>query len=177
VAHPVRIDERGGNYYPLNEEQLAEGRTYAAPSQAPVGLARLVREYAARLPYPLSLTETNIQGTVHDRISWLKYTLEQAELLQGQGVPLRRAAWYPLFDCTGWNSLLQAPRWSRDPQGIFSCDSRWTRRPTEFSRAYGAVAAGMTSDQIPAYAFTPRHDRTLHALMQTVNWEWVPAPS
>ena len=67
------------------------------------------------------MTETNIQGTVRDRISWLKYMLNQCEKLQSEGVPLRRFGWYPLFDCAGWSSLLQGKRWKRDPQGIFTC--------------------------------------------------------
>lgn len=173
--HPAQIDERGGNYYPLNEEELFRGQTHAAPSLHPEGFAALVREYAARLPYPLSLTETNIQGTVRDRISWLKYMLEETENLQADGLTLRRFAWYPLFDCCGWNSLLQAKRWTRDPQGIFSCDDQWKRKPNEFSRIYRAVARGMTSKSIPAYTFTFRHDHTLRALKTRMQWDWIDA--
>jgi len=173
LAHPVHIDERGGNYYPLSEEELLHGATYAAPSRNPVGLARLVHEYSARLPYPLSLTETNIQGTARDRISWLKYMLEQAEQLAENGLVLRRFAWYPLFDCAGWNSLLQGKRWKRDPQGIFHCDGGWERQPTEFSEIYAAITAGMRSTDIPAYAFTERHDHVLGPLKQQMNWTWI----
>jgi beta-glucosidase len=173
AEHPARIDERGGNYYPLNEEELVDCRTYAAPSQQPVGLAAVVREYAERLPYPLSLTETNICGTIRDRISWLKYVLQEVETLAGEGRALHRFAWYPLFDCCGWGSLLQAPEWSRDLQGIFSCDDDWSRRENEFSRVYRAVAAGLRSDAIPAYAFTSIHDRTLGPLKAHMSWDWV----
>ncbi len=172
--NPVRLDERGGNYYPLNEEELRDGRTYAAPSRHPVGFAALVREYAARLHSPLSLTETNIQGTVRDRISWLKYMLQETERLQAGGLALRRFAWYPLFDCAGWNSLLQGKRWRRDPQGIYSCDRNWNRVPNEFSRIYRSVAAGQTSEAIPSYMFTPRHESTLGPLRATfMDWEWI----
>jgi hypothetical protein len=172
-THPVRIDERGGNYYPLNEEELLNGQTHHAPSRSPAGFGQLVREYAARLPYPLSLTETNIQGTVRDRISWLKYMLEEAENLQASGFNLRRFAWYPLFDCAGWNSLLQGKRWKRDPQGIFTCDEHWSRQSNEFARIYRAVSQGLRSDGIPSYAFTPRHDRTLAALKSHMPWKWI----
>ena len=174
LEHPQRLDERGGNYYPLNEEQLLRGATHRAPSADPLGFAGVVEHYARRLAYPLSLTETNIQGHVRDRISWLKYMLEQAERLQAEGITLRRFAWYPLFDCAGWGSLLQAPQWSRDPQGIYSCDADWQRMPTEFSRIYRAVAAGMPSSDIPAYALTARHEHTLRPLTRNLGWNWVP---
>lgn len=171
--HPAPPDERGGNYYPLNEEELLNGGTHAAPSRHPVGLGAVVREYAERLPTPLSLTETNVQGTVRDRISWLKYVLEEVERLAAEGISLRRFAWYPLFDCCGWASLLQAERWSRDPQGLFSCDRRWNRHETELSRLYAAVAAGLTPSAIPPYRLTPRCARLLSPLMERVRWEWV----
>jgi hypothetical protein len=94
-AQPVELDHRYGNYYPLNEEQLSGGLTHHAPSLAPKGFAQVVLAYAQRLPYPLSLGETNIQGTVYDRISWLKYMVEQSEHLQADhGVFLQEFIWY-----------------------------------------------------------------------------------
>lgn len=171
-GNPAPYDERGGNYYPLNEEQLADGKTHHAPSQAPRGLAALMGDYAERLMMPLSMTETNIQGTVRDRISWLKYMLEQCERAEAAGIPLRRFAWYPLFDCCGWNSLLQGKRWTRDPQGLFSCGRTWERQETELSRLYAEVAAGKPSAELPAYRFTARHDRTLAGL-KPHDWDWV----
>ena len=174
LENPAHIDERGGNYYPLNEEQLLNGVTHHAPSHEPLGLAALAREYAARVRAPLSLTETNIQGTVRDRISWLKYILEECEALASSGLQLRRFAWYPLFDCCGWNSLLQGKRWRRDPQGIFTCNGRWAREPNEFSDTYRAVVGGLSSQQIPAYAFTSAHDERLGPLKKLMRWDWVP---
>jgi beta-glucosidase/6-phospho-beta-glucosidase/beta-galactosidase len=172
--HPARIDERGGNYYPLSEEQLRDGVTAHAPSTTPVGFAAVVREYAARLDVPLSLTETNIQGTVRDRISWLKYMLEQTEQLAATGVWLRRFAWYPLFDCAGWQVLLRggACEWPRDPQGIFSCDEQWRRIPTELSHCYAQVARGAPSTDLPAYRFGPQHERSLHGWRSQMLWHW-----
>lgn len=169
----VTLDERGGNYYPLNEEQLLAGHTRHAPSFDPVGLVALVREYAERVPTPLSLTETNIQGTARDRIAWLKYILECCEILQADGIALRRFAWYPLFDCAGWNSLLQGRRWRRDPQGVFTCTTDWQRESSEFSEIYRAVAQGLPSSRIPAYAFSPAHDVRLSALKRLMRWQWI----
>lgn len=126
-AHPVCIDERGGNYYPLSEEQLENGHTRHAPSRAPLGFAGVVHQYAARLPYPLSLTETNIQGSVRDRVSWLKYMLEQAEGLARAGIGLNRFSWYPLFDCAGWQCLLQ-PRWTGQNRPVVDGSKPASRR-------------------------------------------------
>lgn len=173
LENPARIDERGGNYYPLNEEELLAGQTHHAPSRHPRGLAGVVPEYAERLPYPLTLTETNIQGTVRDRISWLKYMLEQTEKLAARGINFRCFAWYPLFDCAGWNCLLQHKRWKRDPQGIVSCGKNWRREPTEFTDVYAKLAGGAKSRNIPAYRFTSKHDRTLAGLYPQMNWNWV----
>lgn len=176
VDHPARINERGGNYYPLNEEQLLEGRTHHAPSHDARGLADVATDYAHRLPCPLSMTETNIQGTVADRISWLKYIMSQVEILGELGIPMRRFAWYPLFDCAGWNSLLQDPTWKRDPQGIFTCGPSWEREWTEFASAYAHLNGGATSADLPAYRFSSRHDHTLRSLKKQMIWAWQEAP-
>jgi beta-glucosidase/6-phospho-beta-glucosidase/beta-galactosidase len=172
LQNPIEIHERGGNYYPLSEEQLLNGQTHHAPSHNPVGMAAVIAEYAERLPYPLSLTETNIQGTVRDRISWLKYTLEQAEQLSAQGISLLRFTWFPLFDCAGWNCLLQDKWWKQDPQGVLSCERGWQRRRTEFTDCYGRVARGARSATLPAYRFTSRHERTLGPFIKELRWDW-----
>jgi beta-glucosidase/6-phospho-beta-glucosidase/beta-galactosidase len=172
LEHPVRIDERGGNYYPLNEEQLLHGATYYAPSREPVGLAAIVPEYAERIDAPLSLTETNIQGTVRDRISWLKYVLEQSEVLARRGIRFRSFAWYPLFDCAGWNCLLQHKKWRRDPQGIVSCGRNWRREATELTDVYAKIVDRPDSSKLPAYRFSPAHDRTLAGLRRQMKWNW-----
>lgn len=162
----------GGNYYPLNEEQLFKGATYRAPSREPLGLAGIVPEYAKRLPYPLSLTETNIQGTVRDRISWLKFTLEQSEKLGALGVAFRSFAWYPLFDCAGWNCLLQGKRWRRDPQGLVTYGKNWRRESTELTDCYAKVVGGAPSSGLPAYEFTSFHQLTLAPLRRQMDWRW-----
>ena len=134
----------------------------------------MATDYAKRLGIPLSLSETNIQGSVRDRISWLKYMLEQAESLVASGVPLKRFAWYPLFDCAGWNSLLQGETWKRDPQGIFSCGENWERQSTELSELYGELARGKTSKDLPAYAFSAQHIDALAPLRKQMLWDWIP---
>ena len=175
--HPVPIDQRYGNYYPLNEEQLLNGETHHAPSLAPKGFAGVALDYAKRLPYPLSLGETNIQGTIYDRISWLKYMVEQTEQLRDQHkIALQEFAWYPLFDCAGWRVLLQGDNWPRDPQGIFWCDEAWNRHPSELSDLYQQLGQEGSSHQIPAYCFGPEHDRSLGALRAQMQWDWQEPP-
>jgi hypothetical protein len=175
--HPTAIDHRYGNYYPLNEEQLMNGQTYQAPSLDPKGFAGVVLDYSQRLPYPLSLGETNIQGTIYDRISWLKYMLAQAEQLRDQhGITLREFVWYPLFDCAGWRVLLQGEVWPRDPQGIFGCDEGWQRHASPLSVIYQRLVQGGTSAEIPAYHFGPQHQQSLGALTQQMPWHWQEQP-
>lgn len=175
--HPAAIDQRYGNYYPLNEEQLLHGQTHHAPSRNPKGFAGVALDYAQRLPYPLSLGETNIQGTVYDRISWLKYMLEQAEQLRDRhGVILQEFVWYPLFDCAGWRVLLQGEEWPRDPQGIFLCDEEWQRCGSELSVIYQRLVQGGASADIPAYHFGLEHAQSLGALMQQMVWNWQEQP-
>jgi len=176
AEHPVRIDERGGNYYPLNEEQLRDGKTFHAPSKAPRGFADVVQDYAARVKPPLSLTETNIQGSVADRISWLKYMLEQTEKAREGGVEFQQFAWYPLFDCVGWHCLLQGRCWSKDPQGLYTCAGGCRRVSTELSRWYQRMVRRCDSEALPAYAFGPKHERTLAGLMSQMDWRWEEAP-
>ncbi len=174
--NPVTLDERGGNYYPLSEEELRRGRTVHAPSWNARGFAAVAGDYARRLRCPLSLTETNIQGSVADRISWLKYMLEQAELLADRNIPLQQFAWFPLFDCAGWGCLLQGHDWPHDPQGIYSCNEHWQRVPTALSQSYGRVVRGATSADLPAYRFHRRHDETLCGLLPQMEWEWEDPP-
>jgi len=172
VEHPARIDVRGGDYYPLCEEQLLRGVTHHAPSRDPVGLAAIAVEYAQRIDVPLSLTETNIQGTVRDRISWLKYTLEQVETLEQRGVRLQSFSWYPLFDCAGWHCLLQQKKWKRDPQGIVSCDDGWRRVPTELTDHYASIVRGVRSSDLPGYSFTQSQSEKLAPLTRQMKWRW-----
>jgi hypothetical protein len=90
----------------------------------------------------------------------------------GGGLRVFGFAWYPLFDCAGWNCLLLGSRWKRDPQGIFSCGSKWERIATELTDLYAKVAGGARSHQLPAYEFTSTHDRTLAALKRQMKWSW-----
>jgi hypothetical protein len=173
-ARPVKFNARGLDYYKINEEELKQGVTYNAPSLRPLGFARVAMEYFNRLGLPLRLTETNIQGLFTDRITWLKYMRGQYEELR-RWLPagyLRGFDWYPLFDCRGWLSLLQAGNWPWDPQGIFWCDERGRRHESELSVWYARLAGGARADDLPAYRFQPHLERELRGFLPQMSWEW-----
>lgn len=174
VSNAVRLDARGVNYYKLNEEELEGGLTKNAPSLHPRGFASVAYDYYERLGLPLRMTETNIQGFIEDRVSWLKYMRSQYELLRTM---LPKGAllgfdWYPLFDCKGWYSLLQADEWPWDPQGIFWCDVNGERRSSELSHWYSHLASGGSAADIPAYTFHNRLQRELQGFMPQMQWDW-----
>jgi len=153
---------------------LLQGETYHAPSRTPRGFAEVALDYFDRLRLPLRLTETNIQGFCSDRISWLKYMRRQYELLR-RYLPsgyLKGFDWYPLFDCKGWHSLLQAEEWPWDPQGIFWCDEQGRRRESELSDWYRHLVQGGSSDDLPAYRFQPQLEQELSGFLPQMPWQW-----
>jgi len=65
------------------------------------------------------LSETNIRGFVSDRISWLKYMVEQETLEKylPRGIPFR--GWYPFVDSTGLMFARDTGKLQHRPAGIF----------------------------------------------------------
>jgi len=176
--NPARIDVLGLDYYSHCElEWGREGRIY--PNQMPEGFLPTALEYAERYKLPLMLTETNIRGYVSDRISWLKFMVEQCEILEEKlkpmNIPFEGFCWYPFIDSTDWGSLLTEANNHLDPQGIFWLDqNRETRHASELSEIFGALARGqITSKDIPAYRFLPPLDETLKDLLPLMeHWDW-----
>ncbi|MDQ3877092.1 MAG: family 1 glycosylhydrolase, partial [Actinomycetota bacterium] len=93
------IDLLGLDYY-AHLEWSFDGIAGTCPSPTPVGLSRLLLEYWDRYRLPMILGETNIRGFASDRVSWLKYTLEQCEAAQAAGADLRGYCWFPFIDST-----------------------------------------------------------------------------
>src|SRR5205085_4848862 len=141
------------------------------PNQTPEGLVPTALEYAERYRLPLMLTETNIRGFVSDRISWLKFMVEQCEQIEREIAPLGLGfegfCWYPFIDSTDWCSLVREARGLVDPQGIYCLDGEChTRSGSEFSEIFGSLARGeITSKDIPAYPFKKPLDKTMKSLM------------
>ena len=164
----------GLDYYPHCEHQFHRGGS-VCPSRNPLGFAALARQYHARYGLPMMLTETNIRGYVTDRITWLKYMLEQCETLIAEGLPLEGFTWFPFIDSTDWDSLLNEPRGHIDPVGIYWLEEdTLARRDSELSRLYAGLARGeLRSADLPAYRLlSPMSEQLAGFRPQWAHWEW-----
>jgi hypothetical protein len=173
AENPARIDILGLDYYAHSEQQYYQDGSYI-PSLAPYGFAEVAKQYIEYFNLPVMLTETNIRGYVSDRISWLKYMVEQAEQLVAQGVDWRGFCWFPFIDSTDWDSLLRCACNHLDPVGVYWLDEARTRHASELSELYGALARGeITSQDVPAYRFRQPVSTELQGFIpQMQHWEW-----
>jgi beta-glucosidase/6-phospho-beta-glucosidase/beta-galactosidase len=175
--NPGRIDILGLDYYAHCElEWCQEGRVL--PNRGPEGLVPTALEYAERYRLPIMLSETNIRGFVSDRISWLKFMVEQCEEIERKiapmGLPFEGFCWYPFIDSTDWCSLVKEAKGCIDPQGIIWLDDKFRRHTSELSDIYQALAKGqITSTEIPAYHFQPPVDEELRNFLPMMShWNW-----
>jgi len=126
----------------------------------PPSLVSVIEDYRTYLPsgMKLGIGETNVRGTVRDRITFFKWVLEQCATAN-----IERISWWGLTDSAMWGGG-NLTRWWRedipDPVGIFTLtDSAahgrlWTREASEFSEIVRAYAHGQISiSDIPAYEF------------------------
>lgn len=178
VENPARIDVIGLDYYSHSElEWKKNGRVF--PSLYPEGFVSVAMDYVNRFNLPVMLSETNIRGYVSDRLSWLKYMVEQCEtleeILKPRNIEFKGFCWYPLIDSTDWCSLVTKANCNIDPQGIYWLDCKQKKRnPSELSEVYEALSRGeITSKDIPAYRFQGPLDKLLkNFLPQMSHWEW-----
>lgn len=178
TENPARIDVMGLDYYSHSElEWNGKGRVY--PNLYPEGFVSVAMDYVNRFNLPVMLTETNIRGYVSDRISWLKFMVEQSEtlekLLEARGIPFKGFCWYPFIDSTDWCSLVTQANCNIDPQGIFWLDCATKRRnPSELSEIFEALARGqITSEDIPAYRFQGELKSSLRNFLPMMDhWQW-----
>jgi beta-glucosidase/6-phospho-beta-glucosidase/beta-galactosidase len=169
---PRRPHPRGPGHPQVSE---VEG---LVPSHRPRGLAALAREYHDHTGLPCILGETNIRGATSDRATWLKHTLEQVEQAAADGVPITGYCWFGLLDSLDWGSLLAHHDRDIDPVGVIRLDERLQRHRSSMSDAYQQVAAGATSDALPAYRLTAETaDWLEHLLPLMDHYRWTdPAP-
>ena len=174
----LRVDVLGLDYYCHSEWFYDEAGSHA-PSPRPVGLAAVAGQYADRYGLPLMLTETNLRGLPTDRVSWLRYTLEQYEIALARGVPLHGFCWFPHVDSTDWDSLLARCAGRADPVGVLELVPSGDRRRTVFTAAWEQAAAGLPAADLPAYRFQSPCDAQLAGLLPSLaHWAWtVPPPS
>lgn len=166
--NPGRIDVLGLDYYFHSEMEWYWDRTMGRanisfPCRSPRGFAEVGLDYVEQFRVPVMLTETNIRGTVQDRLTWLRFMREQSDLLAVRGVDFRGFCWYPSIDSTDWCHCCTKCTYSVDPQGIWWLDDeRWERHASELSECYALLAQGKASThELPAYEFGAPLDRDL----------------
>lgn len=174
---PRRVDVLGLDYYGHSEWYYDDVGGHA-PSPYPVGFAAVAELYGQRYGLPMMLTETNLRGQPSDRISWLRYMLEQYDLGLERGLALHGFCWFPQVDSCDWDSLLARTAGRVDPVGVVSIggDER-TRERTIFTEAWEKVVAGAGAGELPAYRFQPPCDVLLSGLLTGLDhWPWQDPP-
>ena len=178
-VEPGHVDVLGLDYYAHNQWQYLDGGGQGIPSSPdPGALADLIEEYWERYRLPCALGETNVRGFASDRVSWLKYTLEQCEIAESRGVPIDGYCWFPFVDSTDWNSVLVRCEGNVDPVGVYWLDEQLRRRPSSMSEAYTRAARGAPAAELPAYRFQPPVAGWLAGwLPQMAHWDWQDPPA
>jgi hypothetical protein len=176
-AEPGYIDVLGLDYYAHNQWAWQRPGLGTTCPPAPVPLAAVITEYAARYELPCIIGETNIRGYPSDRATWLKYTLEQCELAVARGVLVEGLCWFPFVDSCDWDSILCRCDASVDPVGVYWLDGELVRRPSSMTAAYRLAAAGAPAAELPAYELQPPVSKWLSGWVSGLeHWNWQPAP-
>ncbi len=172
ALRPLRVDVLGLDYYP-HSEWFYDGAGSRAPSPRPAGFAAVAEHYAARYGLPLVLSETNVRGLPSDRISWLRYVLEQYEMALDRGVPLHGFCWFPHVDSADWDSLLARCAGRTDPVGVLALGPDGERAASPFTRAWERAAAGAPVSDLPAWRFQSPCDEELAGFTADLaHWPW-----
>jgi beta-glucosidase/6-phospho-beta-glucosidase/beta-galactosidase len=176
---PGHVDVLGLDYYAHNQWQYLDGSGRGLPSSPePGSLSGLIGEYAGRYGLPCAIGETNIRGFASDRASWLRYTLEQCEIAQDEGVAMDGYCWFPFVDSCDWDSLLCRSDGHVDPVGVFWLDRGLERRPSSMSASYTLAARGTPAAELPAYRFQAPVAGWLKGwLPQMAHWDWRDPPA
>lgn len=178
---PGFIDILGLDYYIHSEmdwkwsEEQARSNPVAVV-QHPKAFTSIAQQYIHRYRLPVMLSETNIRGTVEERLSWLKFMESQYEGLVAAGHDVRGFCWYPSIDSTDWANACTRLTGITDPQGVWSLNpANKMRVETELSEVYGALARGeMDTRDIPAYPFGPELQRRLQGYSPWMrDWDWM----
>ena len=173
--NPARIDVLGLDYYAHSEIDWCSSRksfhpSISFPCRQPRGFAEVAQDYTERYGLPVFVAETNIGGSVRDRISWLKFMEEEAEKV-ACFADLRGFCWFPSIDATDWQSLCTRADKCVSPIGIWTLsDDRKTRHCSELSHWFTRLARGEArSSDLPSYAFEPPLDRDLQGYLRLMN--------
>lgn len=173
--HPVEIDVLGLDYYAHSEiewEWNSHLRQAAIcfPCKQPQGFAAVAHDYVERYRLPVLLSETNVGGSVSDRLTWLRFMEEQAETL-ARVADFRGFCWFPSIDATDWDTLCTQANNRVSPMGIWGLtEDRRERCCSELSEWYVRLARGeASSSHLPAYRFNSPLDRDLHGYLRLMN--------
>lgn len=159
-ANPATIHVLGLDYYLHSEMDWAWSPEKGKPDKtdfvrAARGFASIAGDYVARYRSPIMLSETNIVGTVQERIAWLRFMEQECERLVLSGVDFRGFCWYPSIDTTDWSNACTRLTGKLDPQGVWSLHPDTLERlDTELSAIYSLRARGQIRlANLPAYSF------------------------
>ncbi|MDX2151857.1 MAG: family 1 glycosylhydrolase [Bryobacteraceae bacterium] len=176
---PAKIDVLGLDYYPHSEmdwfwSEKRKGPDRVRPVERPRGFAAVARDYTERYRLPVAVGETNVRGTVTDRLTWLRHMEEQTAELAESGVPVEGFCWFPSIDSTDWCHLCARCTHSVDPQGIWWLDAeRWERHHSELSDCYAALAKGQLEiSDLPAYRLQEPLDQLLRGYVRSFMSHW-----
>lgn len=173
---PQQVDVLGLDYYSHSEWWYDEQGGHA-PSPYPLGFAAVAGQYGRRYGLPLVLAETNVRGRPSDRVTWLRYMLDQYREAVAAGVPLEGFCWFPTVDSCDWDSLLARPGGRPDPVGVLGLGPDGERVRTCFTTAWEAAVAGAGPEDLPAYRFQPPCDRELAGFVAGLDrWPWQDPP-
>ncbi len=152
----AQIDMIGLDYYSHSELGHRGNGEVIVPTPQPSGFATVARDYQQRFDLPMVLAETNLRGTVEDRLTWMRHMLQQVHACAQDGRPLHGFGWYPLIDSCDWDSLLLNPRGHVDPQGIYVLsEDRSQRIESALTEWYAKLADGSATWQdLPAIPFS-----------------------
>lgn len=169
---PMAVDVLGLDYY-CHSEWFYDDHIARAPSVRPIGFAAIAEHYGKRYGLPMMLTETNLRGLPTDRVTWLRYTLEQYELAISRGVPLHGYCWFPQVDSFDWDTLLARCRGRADPVGVLGVEPDGSRNATIFTDAWLSAAAGAPVAELPAYRMQPPNHAHLAGFLPALShWPW-----
>lgn len=173
--HRQPFDVLGLDYYPHQEIDWAwsdeeQAAVIRFPCSHGLGFAEIGGQYARRYNVPILLAETNVGGTITDRVVWLKIMEKEAQRLAEQ-TDFQGFCWFPSIDATDWNSLVTVAGFVLSPMGLWGLDQdRQTRHPSELSDAYVRLNSGAaTWSDLRTYPLQPPLDRDLHGFLHLLD--------
>ena len=173
--HGQSFDVLGLDYYIHSEiewywDSSLNRANISWPVRRPAGFAPVAAEYARRFRTPVMLGETNLRGTVEDRITWLRFMELECERL-AYDVDFRGFCWYPSLDTTDWCNFCKEASGQVDPQGIWSLgDDRQERHETELTHLFRDLTQGRIAPaELPAYEFSAELARDVSGYRRLMN--------